>query len=194
MGLDLGLEAEGFSASLAVEVNPRFCETIRLNRPELHLLEADVSSLRGQGLRELTGVSDVDLMIGGPPCQSFCPGGKRAALSDPRGNLIFEYLRLVAEVRPRRFVLENVANLVTAAIRHRPISDRPGKSWNLSSYSNQAPKLFESSGPPPLDDDELSGSVIRYILDTAIAECGYQVTFAVLDASSYGAPQKRCAL
>ena len=77
---------------------------------------------------------DVYLMVGGPPCQSFCPGGKRAALSDPRGNLIYTYLRLVDQVRPRHFLLENVANLVTAAIRHRPIAHRPGKKWNLSSY------------------------------------------------------------
>ena len=47
MGLDLGLEAEGFPASLAVEIEPVFCETIRLNRPEVRVLQADIASLDG---------------------------------------------------------------------------------------------------------------------------------------------------
>ncbi len=191
MGLDLGLEAEGFQASVAVEIEPIFCETIRSNRPETSVLQADISSLDGAALRRATGQDEVDLMVGGPPCQSFSPGGKRAALSDPRGNLIFEYLRIISEVRPRRFVLENVANLVTAAVRHRPIHERPGKSWNLSSYSNRQVPLFHADEFPPLQEDELSGSAIRLILSTAIAEMGYSVSFGVLNAESFGAPQRR---
>lgn len=194
MGLDLGLEAEGIRASLAVEVESVFCETIRLNRPELQVLRADVKRIDGDTLRRLTGHDEVDLMVGGPPCQSFCPGGKRAALSDPRGNLIFEYLRLISEVRPRRFVLENVANLVTAAIRHRPIDQRPGKSWNLSSYSSRPIPLFNADDAPSLEEDELSGSAIKHLLETAIAEMGYRISFGVLDAASFGAPQRRYRL
>jgi len=174
-----------------VEIEPIFCETIRTNRPGTQVLQADVMSLDATRLRHMTGQEDVDLMVGGPPCQSFCPGGKRAALTDPRGNLIFEYLRLISEIRPRRFVLENVANLVTAAIRHRPIHLRPGKSWNLSSYSNQPPTLFDTGDSPPLEEDELSGSAIRLILRTAIAEMGYRISFGILDSSLFGAPQRR---
>lgn len=191
MGLDLGLEAEGFQASVAVETEPIFCETIRSNRPETSVLQADISSLDGAALRRVTGQDEVDLMVGGPPCQSFSPGGKRAALSDPRGNLIFEYLRIISEVRPRRFVLENVANLVTAAVRHRPIHERPGKSWNLSSYSNRQVPLFHTDDFPPLQEDELSGSAIKLILSTAIAEMGYSVSFGVLNSEVFGAPQRR---
>ncbi len=132
-------------------------------------------------------------MVGGPPCQSFCPGGKRAALSDPRGNLILEYLRLISEVRPRFFILENVANLVTAALRHRPIDERPGKHWNLSRYGRDQASLFpaEVGGAHPLAEDELSGSAMRFLLDTAVAGLGYAVTFGVFDSSELGAPQKR---
>lgn len=193
MGLDLGLEAEGWSPSLAVEMEPKFCATIRRNRPEMLVAEADVADLNAALLHKMTGVKDVDLMVGGPPCQSFSTGGNRAALSDTRGNAIFEYLRLVSEIRPRTFVLENVANLVTAAVRHRPISERPGKSWNLSKYSvSGEPTLFAAEGEPlPLTEDEQSGSAIRYLLTTVVAELGYNVRFAVLNAADYGAPQKR---
>jgi DNA (cytosine-5)-methyltransferase 1 len=197
MGLDLGLEQHGLEASLAVEKEPIFCETIRANRPEMRVLQEDVTNLTGDALRGITGDDSVDLMVGGPPCQSFCPGGARAALRDPRGNLIFEYLRLIAEVRPQRFVLENVSGLITAAIRHRPINKRPGKSWNLASYNgngNGQSRLFGTADAPPLEPDEQSGSAIRYLLETAVAELGYAVSFAVLDASHFGSAQRRLRL
>ena len=146
--MDLGLESAGWHPSLAVEIEPVCCETIRWNRPGVQVLETDVAALSGDKLAALTGQRDVDLMVGGPPCQSFCPGGNRAALNDPRGNAIFEYLRLVSEVRPKTFVLENVANLVTAAVRHRPIADRPGQSWNLSLRSEVSGVNRNHSGCP----------------------------------------------
>jgi DNA (cytosine-5)-methyltransferase 1 len=192
MGLDLGLEAAGWHASLAVEIAPVFCQTIGLNRPSIRVLQSDVAALSGHKLQALMETPEVDLMVGGPPCQSFSTGGNRAALNDPRGNAIFQYLRLVSEVRPKVFVLENVANLVTAAIKHRPIAERPGKSWNLSSYSAKQGHLLEVDGAPlPLSEDELSGSAIRYLLKTVIADLGYEVRFAVLDAADFGAPQRR---
>ncbi|MFM8497392.1 MAG: DNA cytosine methyltransferase, partial [Planctomycetia bacterium] len=105
MGLDLGLEMAGIKPTLALEIDPWCCKTIRRNRPSITLVEDSVTKMTGSSLRELRGFSgDVELMVGGPPCQSFSPGGKRAALNDPRGNLIYEYFRLISEVRPRYFV------------------------------------------------------------------------------------------
>lgn len=189
MGLDLGLEQDGLDATLANEINPLFCKTIRLNRPTLDLIEGDVTDLTADKLRlRRKWDGEVYLMVGGPPCQPFSSGGKRAALSDPRGNLIYEYIRLVAEVRPRYFVLENVANLTTAALRHRPISERPGKRWNLRHYEKR--NVGEGDGASPLDADEMAGSALRQIL-TDMEALGYYITFAVVDAADYGAPQHR---
>ena len=189
MGLDLGLEQAGLDVSLANEIDPIFCGTIRLNRPELDLIEGDVEQLTGAGLRARRSFDgEVYLMVGGPPCQTFCPGGKRAALADPRGNLIYEFLRLVGEVRPRHFVLENVANLATAALRHRPIKDRPGQHWSLKRYEGARPPL--GNGELPLEPDEMAGSALRQIIGD-MAHLGYHVTFGVMDAADYGAPQHR---
>ena len=111
MGLDLGLEMAGVPPTLVNEINKDCCSTIRANRPDLCLLDQSISELTAKTLRRHRGFNgEVELMVGGPPCQSFSPGGKRAALTDPRGNLIYEYLRLVGEIRPRYFILENVAN------------------------------------------------------------------------------------
>lgn len=188
MGLDIGLEQAGIKASLAIEFDSQCCSTIRHNRPDLDLWETDVGKIDGQGILErLNKPDDVFLMVGGPPCQSFCPGGKRAALSDPRGNLIYTYLKLIQEIRPQFFVLENVANLVTAALKHRPIALRPGKHWNLSSYEN---KKRGVDGVEPMGADELSGSAIRQIVDDVVA-IGYQIGFSIVDAAAVGAPQHR---
>jgi DNA (cytosine-5)-methyltransferase 1 len=189
MGLDLGVEQAGIQTSLAVELNPTFCDTIRRNRPSLCLLERDVCGLTGSALRHARGWDgDVYLVTGGPPCQSFSSGGKRAALTDPRGNLLYEYLRLVGEIRPRYFILENVANIVTAALRHRAISQRPGRHWSLKRYGD--PAVNGAGDAPPLDLDEMASSAIRRILSD-IEALRYDTVFGVLNAADFGAPQRR---
>lgn len=195
MGLDLGLEQYGIRADVTVEIEPIFCKTIQRNRPNVRSLQTDVNLLSGEDLVQRLHHRrrrDVDLMVGGPPCQSFSPGGLRAGLSDPRGNLILTYLRLIGEVRPRYFVLENVANLVTAALKHRSIDKRPGKNWNLAAYNRDQGRLFESEdGNPALLDEELSGSALRYLVEGPLAELGYSISFSVVNAHDYGAPQRR---
>ena len=127
-------------------------------------------------------------MIGGPPCQSFSSGGRRSGLKDPRGNLVYEYLKLIGDIKPKFFVLENVANIVTTALVHRPINQRPGKNWNLSSYSGK--QKFTDDDALPLTREEMSGSAIRQILSD-VALLGYDVSFGVLNSAEYGAPQRR---
>lgn len=189
MGLDLGVEHAGFTVTLANEVDPRCCETIALNRPDLQVVTDGIQTLSADTLRARRRFQgDVHAMIGGPPCQSFSSGGKRASLSDPRGNLIYEYLRLIGEVRPRYFVLENVANLVTAALRHRPIAERPGRHWSLKRYDNPAHNGGDDA--PRLRPDERSGSAIRKLLRD-VRRLSYRVAFGILDAADYGAPQHR---
>ncbi len=189
MGLDLGFERGGLSATLANDNDPRCRETIRLNRPGLQFIADSVEDITAGDLRAARAFDgEVFMMTGGPPCQSFSPGGKRASLSDPRGNLIYEYLRLVGEVKPRYFVFENVANLTTAALRHRPIAKRPGRHWSLKRYDT--PQRNVEGEAPPLDADEKSGSAIRALLED-VRRLNYQVVFGVLDAADYGAPQHR---
>lgn len=189
MGLDLGFEQAGLAPTLVNEIDKNCCETIRLNRPDLQLVTESITDLTADKLRAYRNFDgDVHMMIGGPPCQSFSSGGKRTSLSDPRGNLIHEYLRLIGEVKPRYFILENVANLTTAALRHRPIAKRPGKHWSLKRYDTD---WQDGDGDaPPLEPDERSGSAVRQLLDD-VHSLGYHVVFGVLDAADYGAPQRR---
>ena len=189
MGLDIGLEKAGLAPTLVNEIDEKCCETIRTNRPSLQLVTESIGDLNSDKLRVYRNFGgDVHMMVGGPPCQSFSSGGKRTSLSDPRGNLIYEYLRLIGEVRPRYFILENVANLITAALRHRPIAKRPGRHWSLKRYDTD---WQDGDGnAPPLAPEERSGSAVRQLLDD-VRSLGYHVVFGVLDAADYGAPQHR---
>jgi DNA (cytosine-5)-methyltransferase 1 len=188
-GLDLGMSKQGLHARVAVEKEPVYCDTLRYNLPSAKILHADVSALRTDDLRKAAGSDEVDVLIGGPPCQSFSTGGGRAGLSDPRGNLIFEYLRIIRDLQPKIFVLENVANLITAALRHRPIDRRPGQRWNLSSYSQSSARTTDNH--PMLEPDEMSGSAVRYLIKVIEDTLGYAISLNVLDAAAFGAPQHR---
>lgn len=189
MGLDLGLEQAGLTPTLVNDTDKNCIATIRLNRPELQVMPESITNLTAKKLYKLRNFDgEVHMIVGGPPCQSFCSGGKRTSLADPRGNLIYEYLRIVREVKPRYFILENVANLTTAALRHRPIAERPGRHWSLKRYDTEWQD--GDSEAKPLTKEELSGSAIRQLLDD-VRKLGYEVVFGLLDAADYGAPQHR---
>lgn len=186
MGLDLGLEQVGLTPTLVLEKDEWCFRTISTNKPELDVIYGDIRDFNADKLRDHRRFKDeVFLVVGGPPCQSFSPGGKRAALSDPRGNLIYEFFRLIKEINPKFFIFENVANIVTAALNHRPIKDRPGQHWSLKKYDT-GPNEDRSH----LNPDELSGSAIRQLLDD-IKDLGYHFTFNVINAADYGTPQHR---
>ena len=72
---------------------------------------ADLGKATGQDLLALAGVSSVDIVVGGPPCQAFSIIGKRQGLEDERGMLLFDFIRYIDELQPKAFILENVPNL-----------------------------------------------------------------------------------
>lgn len=187
-GLDLGFEQAGLAPQLRTEFDRQCVSTLCSNRPDDFVVHEDACKLRGSDLRELTGhYGDIDVMIGGPPCQSFSTAGNRRSFEDPRGNLTAEYLRLVRELNPKLFVLENVASIVTAAIKHRPIDQRPGRHWSLAKYDRQD---ITSDDAEPLAEEERGGTVIRRLL-ADIQALGYASRFFIVRASDYGAPQHR---
>ncbi len=181
MGLDIGLEqTDQFEHLACVEKIPAFCETIRRNRDagrlgncDLKVYQKDIAELPPEQVMRDLGLApgDLDLLVGGPPCQSFSTTGKRGTVQDPRGTLLWQFLHYVEQLQPKFFVMENVRGLMSAALRHRPIKDRPDK------------------GGPPLESDEEPGSVIhRFLLDLGHS---YRIDCFEVNAVNYGAPQLR---
>lgn len=181
MGLDIGLEKTGqFKLLACVEKIPAFCETIRSNRDagrlgnrDLKVYQRDIAELPAEEvMRDLRlEPGGLDLLIGGPPCQTFSTTGRRATVQDPRGTLLWHFLRFVQDLQPKLFLMENVRGLMSAALRHRPIKDRPDK------------------GGTPLEPDEEPGSVInRFLLDLRHS---YRIDCFEVNAVNYGAPQLR---
>ncbi len=115
-GLSTDLLDAGVDVRLGIDHDAPSVETFSLNHTARGsaALQTDVRTLRGEDLVAITG-DDVDLLVGGPPCQPFSVAGKRHALADQRGDLIFEFVRLLGEIRPAAFIFENVPNLASVA-------------------------------------------------------------------------------
>jgi DNA (cytosine-5)-methyltransferase 1 len=122
MGLDLGLEKEGIEVLLACEVDSAARKTIEMNRPEIALI-GDIRDYSAATIREKAGLNqteEIDVIVGGPPCQSFSSAGKRQGFNDDRGNVFLTFIDLITELRPKFAVIENVRGLLSAPLQHRP--------------------------------------------------------------------------
>lgn len=113
-GLSLGFEQAGFDVVAAVEIDPIHAATHALNFPRTAVVCRDIAFLSGSDILGRAGLAgaSVDAVIGGPPCQGFSLIGHRV-LEDPRNALVFHFLRLVREIRPRTFMMENVPGMAT---------------------------------------------------------------------------------
>lgn len=109
-GMDLGFK-DFFHIESANELVPNFAETLRNNFSGTNIINTDITNLSGKDLAE----GEVDVVFGGPPCQPFSAAGRHRGVEDPRGGLVKEYLRVVADLQPSYFVMENVPGLVSNA-------------------------------------------------------------------------------
>lgn len=107
-GLALGFEKAGFHHVMLNELNREACETLRSNRPNWNVLEADIHNVDFSKWH-----NQIDLLTGGFPCQAFSYAGNKGGFEDTRGTLFFEVARSVKEINPKVFVCENVKGLVS---------------------------------------------------------------------------------
>lgn len=111
-GMTLGFEQAGFDVLAAVELDPIHCATHEFNFPFWSIFCQSVVDIKEEDIRKQTAIGnrEIDVVFGGPPCQGFSMMGKRA-LDDPRNTLVFHFMRLVLELRPKYFVMENVLGI-----------------------------------------------------------------------------------
>lgn len=106
-GQAIGLEAAGYKHKALVEIEPRFCETLKLNRPKWNVCQEDLAEFDGRPYK------GADLLAGGLPCPPFSVAGKQLGSKDER-NLFPAALRLIDEIKPRAVMIENVRGFLDA--------------------------------------------------------------------------------
>lgn len=107
-GMSLGFESAGFDVVAGIEIDPVHACVHSYNFPQCKMYRKDICELKGSDIVNELGA--IDVIIGGPPCQGFSLIGKREE-SDDRNKLIMEYMRIVDEIKPKYFVMENVSGL-----------------------------------------------------------------------------------
>jgi len=112
-GLSLGFEQAGFDIVSAVEIDPIHAAVHSYNFPMCNVICENISQLTGE---DLCFKRDIDVLIGGPPCQGFSLIGKRD-MNDPRNDLLYQFMRLVKEVNPKYFIMENVSGLTIGSAK-----------------------------------------------------------------------------
>lgn len=114
-GMDIGMSKAGFDVKLCVEIDPACCDTLRANLKNTKVLNEDISKVSGAQLLETAQIEfgHLDMLFGGPPCQSFSLAGNRKGLEDERGKLVFDFVRLVKQMAPKVFVMENVSAMAS---------------------------------------------------------------------------------
>lgn len=111
-GLDLGFEKAGFKVVVANEFDKNICPTYKYNHPNTKLIEGDIRKID-----DTLFPDDIIGVIGGPPCQSWSEAGSMRGIEDLRGQLFYDYIRIIKAKKPLFFVAENVSGML--AKRHK---------------------------------------------------------------------------
>ena len=114
-GLSYGFyHDEAFNIVCANELKYDMAQTYKLNHPDIKMYNKDIKDFSIIDLQNDFNIlsEEIDLVIGGPPCQSYSTAGKRL-MDDPRGKLFKEYYRILKELNPKMFLFENVRGLLS---------------------------------------------------------------------------------
>lgn len=114
-GCSLGLMNAGFEVRLAADIDRQACESYALNLGKAAIWQVDLFDLEPERLLDKASLNadEVNLIVGGPPCQGFSSAGAKD-WADPRNTLLRKFVEIVTHLKPTWFVMENVEGLLTA--------------------------------------------------------------------------------
>jgi DNA (cytosine-5)-methyltransferase 1 len=137
------------------------------NKIGLPVIQDSISHWSGEKILSEFNLKKSELLFiaGEPPCPSFSTAGRRQSFNDPRGQVMLDFLRIIDELKPPFFIMENVRGILSASLAHVPLSKR--KTRNIG-----------------------HGEVMAF-LNSRFSEMGYTVTAELVNAANYGTPQKR---
>lgn len=135
-GFSKGFQNAGFDIKLGIDIWQDAITTYKHNFPNAVTITEDISNLSGSDLLTRANLlaEEVDVIIGGPPCQGFSLSGKRM-IDDPRNILYKSFVRMVSDIRPKVFVMENVPGLVklfNGKVKNQVIEDFSSLGYEVS--------------------------------------------------------------
>ena len=147
-GLDKGFHHAGFHTVVANEFDPKISPTFKANFPDTRLIEGDIRNVKESEFPErVTGI------IGGPPCQSWSEAGSLKGIEDARGQLFYEYIRILKAAPPLFFVAENVSGML--ATRHAEAVDGFMRLFDEAGYDVNLKMLNANDFDVPEDRDRV---------------------------------------
>jgi DNA (cytosine-5)-methyltransferase 1 len=170
MGLDIGLEEAGMNVLLACEFDEPTKRTIIRNDTEIGL----IGNLLSYSVEEvlafanLKSTSQVDVIVGGPPCQAFSTAGKRMGFQDERGNVFLKFIDLIKSIKPKYVVIENVRGLMSVPMTI-DVDDNLSEEFDLKSTKGSS----------------------LFFVKSKLEEAGYKVSFNLYSSANFGVPQIR---
>lgn len=115
-GLSYGLSQAGFDMRMGIEIDSTAAFNLKMNNKNTEVITSDITTLdpmevmNGRTIKK----DDIDIIVGGPPCQGFSQSNRRTRDSNnPANSLYFHFFRFIKAIKPRLFLLENVAGLKT---------------------------------------------------------------------------------
>ena len=147
-GLDLGFHNAGFKTVVANEFDSKICPTYRANFPDVKLIEGDIRNIPSSDFPD-----DVVGIIGGPPCQSWSEAGSLKGIEDARGQLFYEYIRILRDKHPLFIVAENVSGML--AKRHSTAVNGFMKLFDEAGYDVNLKMLNANDYDVPEDRDRV---------------------------------------
>ncbi|OYT62342.1 MAG: DNA (cytosine-5-)-methyltransferase [Thermofilum sp. ex4484_15] len=127
-GLSRGFKEVGFDIMLGLDNYPPAIKSFKENFPGAKVIEADIKEIRGEDI--LSEVGEPDVVVGGPPCEAFTrtnPDRMRDPLDrlyvDPRGSLVLHFIRIIGELNPSVFIMENVPGILEGGLREALIKE-----------------------------------------------------------------------
>ncbi len=147
-GLDRGFHNAGFYTVAANEFDKKICPTFRANFPDVHLIEGDIRDISSEQFPD-----NVVGIIGGPPCQSWSEAGTLKGIDDARGQLFYEYIRILRDKQPLFFVAENVSGML--AQRHATAVKGFMKLFDDAGYDVNLKMLNANDFDVPEDRDRV---------------------------------------
>lgn len=168
----------------ASEYNPQAVEAFKRNYPDVNMIAGDIRDLTDDKIELYQYNRDVDIIIGGPPCQSFSTIGERKY--DSRAKLLNQYLRILEKVMPKMFLFENVKGILSMReIFYK--TDENGEIIYKKVEKHRGAKFFTKDEP----EIDHYGDLVMDKLKNEFDRIGYDIQYKTMNASSFGVPQNR---